>query len=530
MAEEEQQARVYLGNLPADADLLEIYSICAAFGAVQAVEVREGIAFVDFASPESRDRLISTYNGKDFHGKTLKVEAAKASLSKSSNTVHVIRLPEGTTEASLTERVRACGNVTKVQISEPHPFVGLHGSVVFDSNDAAQKCVAQFADGAETQAFIQYANPPRRGRSSTSRPRRAPGPKDAAGEAGAAASPSPAAATGVGAAADATGARAEQFTLSLLVPLAYAGAIIGKGGEVIKGIKRDTHALLTLAPLPHPIPRSITERLSQIKGFPEEVVAAFRAVAEILYAQSLEKSIVPLRILVPAELVGHIIGKAGAQIKALKAQVQCTIDIEVCTQSEYASTFWLVSADASVEDSVKIVQTLVDRMSTVVQRGNAFAVDPMKVNQEESVTLILPSSAMGAVIGKGGAVLREISAQSQAVIEIEKAGETPATADVERQVWISGPVAALERAQHMISSCLQGKDVEIKYQLSIPSSVIGHIIGKRGVRINAIMDETRTEIDIEESGATATVTILGSVINSINAQRIVRKIVEERES
>jgi hypothetical protein len=61
------ESRVYLGNLPADADMLEIFSICAAFGQVMALEVHSEYAFVDFDSSESRDRLIAAYNGAPQH-------------------------------------------------------------------------------------------------------------------------------------------------------------------------------------------------------------------------------------------------------------------------------------------------------------------------------------------------------------------------------------------------------------------------------------------------------------------------------
>ncbi len=56
-------ARVFIGNLAPETDVLDVYSICSPFGTVQVIEMGEGIAFVDFTDAASRDRLISTYNG-----------------------------------------------------------------------------------------------------------------------------------------------------------------------------------------------------------------------------------------------------------------------------------------------------------------------------------------------------------------------------------------------------------------------------------------------------------------------------------
>lgn len=54
---------MYINNLPADSETVDVHSICGAFGTVQAIELRGSQAFVDFADAASRDSLIASYNG-----------------------------------------------------------------------------------------------------------------------------------------------------------------------------------------------------------------------------------------------------------------------------------------------------------------------------------------------------------------------------------------------------------------------------------------------------------------------------------
>ena len=93
---------------------------------------------------------------------------------------------------------------------------------------------------------------------------------------------------------------------------------------------------------------------------------------------------------------------------------------------------------------------------------------------------------------------------------------------------ITGTAESIELAQHMISSCLQQKGVRMKSLVTIPVSVVGHVIGKQGARINDIISRSRSGLTIkqDEGSEKADVIIEGSVMNMVVAQRMVLQIVE----
>ena len=165
-------------------------------------------------------------------------------------------------------------------------------------------------------------------------------------------------------------------------------------------------------------------------------------------------------------------------------------------------------------------------VSTVANSGKLVFPDPMKSNDEGSVILLIPNGSVGAVIGKGGSVLREITARSHANVDVEKAttmGDDP------RRISLSGTIEALELAQHIISSCIASKGGPMKSSITIPFKAVGHVIGKAGSRINDIMTRTRAFVKIlpSEGEVSTDVLIEGSVMNIIAAQRAVRQVADE---
>ena len=149
----------------------------------------------------------------------------------------------------------------------------------------------------------------------------------------------------------------------------------------------------------------------------------------------------------------------------------------------------------------------------------------MKINDEGTVILLIPNSSVGAVIGKGGSVLREIMARSHSNVEVDKA----TMSDEPRRITISGTIEALELAQLIISSCLTSRVDPLKSLITIPFKAVGHVIGKAGFRINDIMSRTRAFVKIlpSEGEVSTDVLIEGSVMNIVAAQRAVRQVVDE---
>lgn len=55
--------RLYLGNLPPDTAFPDIHSLCAPFGKVTSIELKDGLAFVDFADATVVANVIQAFHG-----------------------------------------------------------------------------------------------------------------------------------------------------------------------------------------------------------------------------------------------------------------------------------------------------------------------------------------------------------------------------------------------------------------------------------------------------------------------------------
>ncbi len=56
-------ARVYIGNLPADTEFLDVYNICVPYGQILVIEMQDTAAFVNFNDSGNCEHLIQAYNG-----------------------------------------------------------------------------------------------------------------------------------------------------------------------------------------------------------------------------------------------------------------------------------------------------------------------------------------------------------------------------------------------------------------------------------------------------------------------------------
>ncbi|MBE0425064.1 MAG: RNA-binding protein [Nitrospirae bacterium] len=76
--------KIYVGNLPYQADEDSLREVFAAVGKVQSVRIithdtgrSKGFGFVEMASDEDVDKAISTLNGTTLSGRSLKVSEAR---------------------------------------------------------------------------------------------------------------------------------------------------------------------------------------------------------------------------------------------------------------------------------------------------------------------------------------------------------------------------------------------------------------------------------------------------------------------
>jgi len=110
------------------------------------------------------------------------------------------------------------------------------------------------------------------------------------------------------------------FHLKTLVPSVAAGAIIGKGGETIAQLQKDTNAQVKMSKANEFYPGTM-ERVCLITGSVEAILN----VLSFIMKKIIEKP--EVKILVPNSTAGMIIGKGGTYIKQIKEESGAYVQI-----------------------------------------------------------------------------------------------------------------------------------------------------------------------------------------------------------
>jgi len=151
-----------------------------------------------------------------------------------------------------------------------------------------------------------------------------------------------------------------KFEMRLLIPTKAAGAVIGKGGEGIKGIRAKFDAQLSVPD------RSTPERVLLILARQEVIIDCFSEVLHKL-AEDQKRNDVEIRMLVHQSHAGAIIGRGGSKIKELREQSQAQIKVfqDCCPNS----TDRVVAISCNQEQMPHAVRVLVDFMREIPIKG-----------------------------------------------------------------------------------------------------------------------------------------------------------------
>ncbi|ERE75253.1 insulin-like growth factor 2 mRNA-binding protein 2-like isoform 1 [Cricetulus griseus] len=156
--------------------------------------------------------------------------------------------------------------------------------------------------------------------------------------------------------------------------------------------------------------------------------------------------------------------------------------------------------------------------------------------EQETVNLFIPTQAVGAIIGKKGAHIKQLARFAGASIKIAPA-EGPDVS--ERMVIITGPPEAQFKAQGRIFGKLKEEnffnpkeEVKLEAHIRVPSSTAGRVIGKGGKTVNELQNLTSAEVIVPrdqtpDENAEVIVRIIGHFFASQTAQRKIREIVQQ---
>lgn len=129
---------------------------------------------------------------------------------------------------------------------------------------------------------------------------------------------------------------------------------------------------------------------------------------------------------------GTIIGKGGGSIKAIREQTGCKVTIAEAPMPGGERLVTIVGAPLSVHGAVEL---MLDKVDEAVAAAPEQAQQPANAPGAHALKLCMSQNQVGAVIGKGGAQIKEFREQSGATIKVEA---TSVDAPAVRSVTLAG--------------------------------------------------------------------------------------------
>eukprot|EP00744_Colponema_vietnamica_P000140 GILI01000266.1.p2 GENE.GILI01000266.1~~GILI01000266.1.p2 ORF type:complete len:385 (+),score=144.43 GILI01000266.1:104-1156(+) len=270
------------------------------------------------------------------------------------------------------------------------------------------------------------------------------------------------------------GSAPHPIVLKLLVPNAFAGAIIGKQGANIKQLREESSAKVQIQ---ESVPGHF-ERLVTVSGNYTDVQGAvsfvFDKVQEGLSPETLSSLSnqsnsanpeVQVKVLVPYNQIGSVIGKSGSVIKQIR---------------EESGTRIRISKEDPISPMLDRAAEVSGSLSQIVQAVNAIAqkLSESPVRASPAVSTMLPLSARGGLV-------------NPALFHQNPLMQSP--------LGLAG-VAAAAPATNV-------------QQTHVPADLIGRVIGKSGTTIAQIRQISGSKIEIAETGPSEnerTITMTGT--------------------
>ncbi|KAG5527572.1 hypothetical protein RHGRI_028472 [Rhododendron griersonianum] len=304
-----------------------------------------------------------------------------------------------------------------------------------------------------------------------------------------------------------------RVTARLLVPSDQIGCIIGKGGQIVQDIRSDTGAQIRIMKDDHlPLCALNSDELVQISGEAQVVRKALYQIASRLHdnpsrSQHMLVSAVPniyssggslmgptaggpimgiaplvgpyggykgaggdwsrsfysasrddasskefsLRLVCPTANIGGVIGKGGAIINEIRQESRAVIKVDSST-TEGDDCIIFISAEEFYEDTIspaiEAALRLQPRCSEKVERDSGLI--------SFTTRLLVHTSRIGCLIGKGGSIITEMRRVTKANIRVLSKENLPkVAAEDDEMVLISGDLDVAKDALIQVTSRLR---------------------------------------------------------------------------
>ncbi|XP_061761915.1 insulin-like growth factor 2 mRNA-binding protein 1 isoform X1 [Nerophis ophidion] len=361
--------------------------------------------------------------------------------------------------------------------------------------------------------------------------------------------------------------------LRLLVPTQYVGAIIGKEGATIRNITKQTQSKIDVHRKEN---AGAAEKSISIHSTPEGCSAACQMILDIMQQEAKDTKTadeVPLKLLAHNNFVGRLIGKEGRNLKKVEQDTDTKITISPLQDLTLYNPERTITVKGSMEAccqaEVEIMKKVREAYDNDVAAMNqqthlipglnlgALGLFPSSSNmppppsgnqvpgapyscfgaqEQETVHIYIPAQAVGAIIGKKGQHIKQLSRFAGANIKIAPA-ETPDSKM--RMVIVTGPPEAQFKAQGRIYGKLKEEnffgpkeEVKLETHIKMAAAAAGRVIGKGGKTVNELQNLTAAEVVVPreqtpDENDQVIVKIIGHFYASQLAQRKIRDILTQ---
>ncbi|XP_029588358.1 insulin-like growth factor 2 mRNA-binding protein 3 isoform X2 [Salmo trutta] len=384
-----------------------------------------------------------------------------------------------------------------------------------------------------------------------------------------------------------------EVPLRILVPTQFVGAIIGKEGATIRNITKQTHSKIDIHRKEN---AGAAEKPITVHSTPEGCSNACRTIMEIMQKEALDTKFteeIPLKILAHNNFVGRLIGKEGRNLKKIEVDTETKITISPLQDLTLYNPERTITVKGSIEACSLAEEEVMKKVRESYENDvaamnlqsnlipglnlNALGLFPggapgmgpsMGHNapppgaqggyssfggqgqpESETVHLFIPALAVGAIIGKQGQHIKQLSRYAGASIKIsaEEVGVVDANQVAppegmdtkQRMVIIAGPPEAQFKAQGRIFGKLKEEnffgpkeEVKLEAHIKVPSFAAGRVIGKGGKTVNELQNLTSAEVVVPrdqtpDENDQVIVKITGHFYASQLAQRKIQEILSQ---
>uniref|UniRef100_A0A8C5BT48 Insulin-like growth factor 2 mRNA binding protein 3 n=1 Tax=Gadus morhua TaxID=8049 RepID=A0A8C5BT48_GADMO len=313
------------------------------------------------------------------------------------------------------------------------------------------------------------------------------------------------------------------------------------------------------------------EKPITVHSTPDGCSNACKTIMEIMLKEAVDTKFteeIPLKILAHNNFVGRLIGKEGRNLKKIEQDTETKITISPLQDLTLYNPERTITVKGSIEACARAEEEVMKKVRESYENDvaamnlqsnlipglnlNALGLFPgcapgmvpppppprprQGPQESETVHLFIPAAAVGAIIGKQGQHIKQLSRFACASIKIAQADPLDAK---QRMVILVGPPEAQFKAQGRIFGKLKEEnffgpkeEVKLEAHILVPSFAAGRVIGKGGKTVNELQNLTSAEVVVPrdqtpDENDQVIVKIIGHFYSSQLAQRKIQEILAQ---